>query len=236
MNLKGKTAMVTGASRGIGRETALALAREGANVAISARTGSQLEEVAAEIRKHRVEVVTFSGDMSDETDIRTFVKGTLDRFGRLDILVNNAGIGRFHPVADMPTAEWDAMFNLNVRGLFLMTRECLPALRRAGESVVVNVVSLAGKNSFAGGSGYAATKHAVLAFSRCLMLEERRNGLGVLAICPGSVDTHFSFPQGHEPARDHILRPGDIAESILFMIHRPQHAMISEIDIRPSAP
>jgi 3-oxoacyl-[acyl-carrier protein] reductase len=134
------------------------------------------------------------------------------------------------------------MFNLNVRGLFIATREALPYLRKPGEAVIVNVVSLAGKNAFASGGGYAATKHAVLGFSRCLMLEERKNGIRVLAICPGSVDTHFfQDQQGPEenkmkPNLEKVLKPGDIADTILHMIRMPQRAMISEVDIRPSNP
>jgi 3-oxoacyl-[acyl-carrier protein] reductase len=114
----------------------------------------------------------------------------------------------------------------------------LPYLREAEESVVINVASLAGKNAFINGGGYAATKHAVIGFSRCLMLEERKNGIRVLAICPGSVATNF-FDDHHgtlDPKRDRILRSEDVAESIIHMIKLPQRAMVSEIDIRPSNP
>ena len=125
-----------------------------------------------------------------------------------------------------------------VRGLFIATREALPHLRDAGESVVVNVASLAGKNAFVNGGGYAATKHAVVGFSRCLMLEERKNGIRVLTICPGSVATNF-FDDHHDtfdPKRERILQSEDVAESIIHMIKLPQRAMVSEIDIRPSNP
>ena len=238
MELNDKVAMVTGASKGIGRATALALAREGAHVAISARTASLLQEVADEIEKLGRKALAFVGDMSVEDDIKAFINKTAETFGRIDILVNNAGVGIFKPVAELSTEDWDTMFNLNVRGLFIATRECLPHLRRAGESVVVNVVSLAGKNAFKNGGGYAATKHAVLGFSRCLMLEERYNGVRVLAICPGSVDTHFSDGRRSpdDPKRQRILQAEDVASSIVHMIRLPQRAMISEIDIRPSQP
>jgi 3-oxoacyl-[acyl-carrier protein] reductase len=180
--------------------------------------------------------------MSNETDIRDFIRQTAEQFGQIDILINNAGIGHFFPAADMPVTLWDEMFNLNVRGLFLATQAALPDLRKSGEAVIVNVVSLAGKNAFVGGSGYAASKHAVLGFSRCLMLEERKNGIRVLAICPGSVDTYFfqaqQSPQGFkmERNREKILKAEDIADSILHMIGMPQRSLISEIDIRPTNP
>ena len=130
------------------------------------------------------------------------------------------------------------MFNLNVKGLFIATRECLPYLRQAGESVIVNVSSLAGKNTFIGGGGYTATKHAVLAISRCLMLEERHNGVRVLTICPGSVDTSFSSERRgmDDLKREKILKPEDVAESIVHMVKLPQRAMLSELDIRPTNP
>jgi 3-oxoacyl-[acyl-carrier protein] reductase len=134
------------------------------------------------------------------------------------------------------------MFNLNVRGFFIATREALPYLRKQGEGVIVNVVSLAGKNAFVGGGGYAASKHAVLGFTRCLMLEERKNGIRGLAICPGSVDTYFfQVQQGPGETRmtpnlEKVLKSGDIADTILHMIRMPQRALISEVDIRPSNP
>ena len=242
MTIKDKVAVVTGASKGIGRQTALALAAAGADTAVSARSGKLLESLANEIKNTGRKTLVFTGDMSKEAEIQNFIKQTIDHFGRIDILVNNAGVGHFYPVARMPTEIWDEMFNLNVRGLFITTREALPYLRESGEAVIANVVSLAGKNSFANGGGYAASKHAVLAFSRCLMLEERKNGIRVLAICPGSVDTHFfQDQQGPDenkmrPNLEKILKPEDIADTIIHMIHMPRRAMISEVDIRPSNP
>jgi 3-oxoacyl-[acyl-carrier protein] reductase len=232
MELKNKVACITGASKGIGKAITLALAREGCTVAISARNKDLLEKTADEVKKLGAAAFTFKGNMSVEAEIKNFMDQTSQKFGRLDILINNAGFGYF------PAKDWDEMFNLNVRGLFIATREALPHLRKAGESVVVNVVSLAGKNAFVNGGGYAATKHAVLGFSRCLMLEERKNGVRVLAICPGSVATNF-FDDHHgtfDPKKDRILRAEDVAESIVHMIRLPQRAMVSEIDIRPSNP
>ena len=237
MELKDKTAVVTGASKGIGRQTALDLAKAGADVAIAARSKDLLDTLAAEIEETGRKAFVFVGDMSVEEDIRAFIRQTADTFGRIDILVNNAGIGYFQPVAEMSTRDWDEMFNLNVRGLFIATREALPYLRKAGEAAIINVASLAGKNAFVNGGGYAATKHAVLGFSRCLMLEERKNGIRVLAICPGSVTTNFADHQpGLLASEKKALKPSDISGTILHTLRLPQHAMISEIDIRPSNP
>ncbi len=238
MELKNKVACITGASKGIGKATALALAREGASISISARNSELLEETANEARQLGARVYSHAGDMSVEEEIKSYIETTKQSLGGLDILINNAGFGYFHAIADFSTEDWDEMFNLNVRGLFIATREALPHLREAGESVVINVASLAGKNAFVNGGGYAATKHAVIGFSRCLMLEERKNGVRVLAICPGSVATNF-FDDHHgtfDPKRDRILHSEDVAESIIHMIKLPQRAMVSEIDIRPSNP
>ena len=236
MDIKNKIAVITGASKGIGKTTALMLAKKGAKLAISARSKDILESVANECGP---DTLAYTGDMSIEEDIKTFINAVEKKFGRIDILINNAGLGIFKSISDISTKDWDTMFNLNVRGLFLATRESLPYLRDAGESVIVNVVSLAGKNAFVNGAGYAASKHAVLGFSRCLMLEERKNGVRVLAICPGSVDTPFFDPSRilSKPRNpDKILKAEDVASSIIHMIEMPQTAMISEIDIRPSNP
>jgi len=237
VEIKGKTAIVTGASRGIGRAIAIGLARAGANLAISARSQKDLDAVAAEARQFGTGALVFVGDMSREDDIRRFVRDTASEYGRIDILVNNAGLGNFAALADMTTEQWDEMYNLNVRGLFIATREALPHLRKAGESVVVNVASIAGKNHFAGGAGYASTKHAVRAISHCLFLEERQNGVRVLSINPGSVYTGFfdSHNVSEERAAS-MLHVDDVTESVLTMIRLPQRAMISEIDIRPTNP
>ena len=238
MDLKDKIAIVTGASKGIGRATAVALAREGAHVAISARSKEMLQQVGKEIEDLGRKAFVFAGDMAKEDEIRDFITRTAAHFGELHILVNNAGLGVFANVADLSTEAWDKMFDLNVRGLFIATRESLPYLRKAGESAVINVSSLAGKNSFITGGGYAATKHAVMAFSRCLMLEERKNGLRVLAICPGSVNTEFAAGRrdAYDPKNARILQSEDVASSIIHMLKLPQNAMLSELDLRPSNP
>jgi 3-oxoacyl-[acyl-carrier protein] reductase len=238
MELKDKVCVVTGASKGIGRATALEFASAGADVAIAARTPELLNDVKAEIKKKGVRCHSYQADLAQEKEIKEFISGTIRELGKIDILVNNAGFGIFHPVIDFPTKEWDSMFALNVRGLFLTTREALPHLRQSGKSVIVNVASLAGKNAFTGGAGYAATKHAVIGFSRCLMLEERKNGIRVLVICPGSVATSFfdAHHDTHDPKRDKILHSEDVAASIIHMIRQPQRAMVSEIDIRPTDP
>ncbi len=238
MEIKNKVAIITGASRGIGKVIALEFARKGARLVLAARTAGMLNDVARDAQNLGADALVLPTDMAHEGQIKQLVEKTSQHFGRLDILVNNAGFGYFHSIADFPTNHWDEMFAVNLRGLFMLTRECIPALRKAGESVVVNVASLAGKNAFVNGGGYAATKHALIGFSRCLMLEERKNGMRVLVICPGSVDTQFfdNRREDIDSKRARMLKPEDVASSIIHMIELPQRAMVSEIDIRPSDP
>jgi NADP-dependent 3-hydroxy acid dehydrogenase YdfG len=237
MDLHNKTALVTGASRGIGRSIALALAKEGCKVMLAARSKSDLEKVAQEIRNSGGSAATIVANMRDEKSISDMVNATATQFGGLDILVNNAGLGYFSSAAEMTTAQWDEMFDVNLRGVFIATREALPHLRKQKESFVINIASLAGKNTFVNGSGYTATKWGLRAFSQCLMLEERKNGVRVLVVCPGSVDTGFGHPGGDTPkAVREIVKPEDVAETIVMALKMPQRTMVSEIDIRPTNP
>jgi len=237
MDLKGKTVMVTGASRGIGRAIAIALAERGANVAISARSSEGLAQVAAEVDARGGECLPYTADMTQEADIKGFIHAASERWGRIDALINNAGTGTFARVSDLSVRDWDDMFDLNVRGLFIATREALPHLRAAGESAIINVGSGASKNAFATGSGYAASKHAMLGFTRCLMLEERDNGVKVMTINPGSV--HTDFFDGMDVSRerfDSMMQVDEIAASVIAMLEMPQRAMITDMDIRPTNP
>jgi 3-oxoacyl-[acyl-carrier protein] reductase len=237
MDLKNKIALVTGAGKGIGRATAIALAKEGANLVINSRTMPDLQSLAREIGNLGRKALTVEADLTRESEVKRMVNEAASKFGGIDVLVNNAGLGKFARVESLSTLDWDDMFEINLRGLFICTREALPHLKKKSESFVINLASLAGKNAFEGGAGYASTKWGVLAFSKCLMLEERQAGVRVLAICPGSVDTHFFHePSIPTPDRGKVLKPDDVAQTIIAAIKLPQRAMVSELDIRPSTP
>ncbi len=237
MDIKNKVAVVTGAGKGIGRETAKSLAKEGANIVIASRTMTDLQSLAREIGNMGRKALPVQMDISRESEIKNLIQEAARKFGGIDILINNAGIGRFGRIEELATLDWDDMFETNLRGMFICTREALPHLKRKTESFVINIASIAGKNAFVGGAGYAATKWGVLAFSKCLLLEERKSGVRVLAICPGSVDTRFfHHPSLPNPDREKILQPEDVAQTIIEAIKLPQRAMVSEIDIRPTNP
>ncbi len=230
-------ALVTGATEGIGRATAFAFARAGWRVGVCARTGPRVDALVAELRAAGAEAAGAAGDVGDDADARRIVHTVQAGVGSVDVLVNNAGIAVFKPFLEQSLAEWDRTMATNVRSLYLMTREVLPGMIERKRGAVVNVASLAGKNGVKGATAYAASKHAVLGFSRSLMLEVRTLGIRVIAICPGSVDTELirSQEDPNAPPR-RILHPDDVAATILAALELPERALVSELDVRPSNP
>ncbi len=230
-------ALVTGATQGIGRATALALGRAGYRVGVCARTAAKVDELIAELRGEGIHTAGRAADVGNETDVRTAVRHVSDELGPIDTLINNAGILIAKPIEELTLADWDATMATNLRSLFLVTREVLPEMRRRRRGAIVNVASLAGRNGFAGGTAYTASKHAVLGFSRSLMLEVRRDNIRVIAVCPGSVATAMLRDQPMlkaDPSK--ILLPEDVAATILQAVRLPERALVSEIDIRPTNP
>jgi len=236
MTLSGKTAIVTGSGRGIGRAVALALAREGASIVLTARTMDEITAVAAEISGAGGRALPVRADLRNETEIRSVVTASTKEFGGINILVNNAGLGYFSKVGEMDTAHFDEMWQVNMRAVFLLTREALPMMIKVGGGDIVNISSLAGRNAFVGGAGYSATKWGLIGFSRSLMLEVRDKNIRVITLCPGSVDTQFAGPSGHGPRPGVIPSAENIATVVIDAVRLPRHVMVSEIDIRPTNP
>jgi 3-oxoacyl-[acyl-carrier protein] reductase len=231
------TALVTGATQGIGRATAFALGRAGYRIGACARTAAKVDAVVAELRAEGIEAAGSAADVSDPAQVGRAVAAITGELGDVGLLVNNAGVLIARPFEELTLEDWDTTMATNLRGLFLVTRAVLPAMRRRREGTVVNVASLAGRNGFVGGTAYAASKHGVLGFSRSLMLEVRKEGIRVIAICPGSVDTGMLREQPllkSDPQR--ILRPEDVADAIVHAVQLPQRALVSELDIRPTNP
>jgi 3-oxoacyl-[acyl-carrier protein] reductase len=231
------TALVTGATHGIGRATAFALGRAGYRVGVCARTAGKVESLVAELRAGGIEAAGRPADVADPGGVTDVVEHVSAALGEIGVLVNNAGVLIARPIEELTLEDWDATMATNLRGLFLMTRAVLPPMRVRGKGDIVNVASLSARNGFAGGSAYAASKHAVLGFGRSLMLELRKDGIRVVTICPGSVDTGMLRDQPMLTSRpDRILRPEDVADTILHALRLPDRALVSEIDLRPSNP
>lgn len=229
-------ALVTGATEGIGRAIAFALGRAGYRVGVCARTASRVESLVAELRTAGITAAGRAADVSNPAQVHALVEAVGRELGPIDTLVNNAGIALLKPFAELSLEDWDAIMATNLRSLYLVTREVLPGMRERKRGAIVNVASLAGKNAFAGGTAYVASKHAVLGFTRSLMLEVRKEGVRVLAVCPGSVDTALIREQGVLPTNKVMLQPEDVAESVLGALRMPERALVSEIDIRPANP
>jgi 3-oxoacyl-[acyl-carrier protein] reductase len=231
------TALVTGATHGIGRATAFALGRAGYRVGVCSRTATTLDALVRELRSAGIEAAGRAGDVAVPGDATAIVEHVAGALGDIGVLVNNAGVLIARPIAELTLEDWDATMATNLRGLFLMTRAVLPPMRAKGRGDLVNVASLSARNGFVGGAAYAASKHAVLGFGRSLMLELRKEGIRVITVCPGSVDTGMLQDQPMlktDPTR--ILRPDDVADVILDTLRLPDRALVSEVDLRPSNP
>jgi 3-oxoacyl-[acyl-carrier protein] reductase len=232
-----ETALITGGTEGIGRAIAFSLGKAGYRVAICARSNTKVDEVVAALREQGIAAAGAAADVSREDQVHEAVSRVTAELGPIDVLVNNAGVATLKPFDQLSLEDWDRMYATNVRGIVVVTREVLPGMRQRKQGAIINIASLAGRNGFVGGSAYAASKHAVLGLSKCLMLEVRKDNIRVIAICPGSVDTSLLHSQEmieREPSR--ILQGEDVADTVLAALRLPVRAMISELDIRPTNP
>ena len=223
-------AIVTGGSKGIGLAIARALGERGAEVAISGRNEGDLKQAAQALGSR---VLTVRADVRDPEAAQTLVDETVRRFGGLDVLVNNAGVGRFGNVADMSVEAWREILDTNLSGVFYCTRAALPEMRRRGGGFVVNISSLAGKNAFAGGAAYCASKAGLNHFSEALMQEVRHDNIRVSYVMPGSVATGFG---GHGGGDDWKLAPEDVAKVVVDLIDHDARSLPSRVELRPSRP
>ena len=237
-SLSGKVAVVTGGSRGIGLAITEALLMRGASVVITGRDESHLENARKQLGKNAAERVhALRADVRDPGDAAQAIESAAKRFGGLDILVNNAGVGVFAPVADMQVAQWHDVIETNLSGVFFCCHAAIPAMRQRGGGWIVNISSLAGKNSFTSGAAYCASKAGLNAFSEALMQEVRYDNIRVSYVMPGSVATDFArgtSPSG--PAEDWKLAPADVALVVIDLIAHPARSLPSRVELRPSRP
>jgi NAD(P)-dependent dehydrogenase (short-subunit alcohol dehydrogenase family) len=233
--LEGKTAIVTGAGRGIGRAIALAFAAEGAAVVLASRSRADLAEVAGEIRAAGGgRALAIPTDVTNDGAVEALVEQTLADLGRLDVLVTSAGTAAFAALADTKPADWDTMLAVNLRAAMVCCRAVLPPMIRQGSGTIINVASIAAKRALPGSAVYTATKAGLFGFSRVLAEELRTAGVRVGVLMPGAVDTPLWDTLGGSVPRDKMLRPEDVARAAVLMAALPPHAVLEELTLLPA--
>jgi NADP-dependent 3-hydroxy acid dehydrogenase YdfG len=230
--LDGKVALITGASRGIGLAIARRLATMGAALSVCARDTAKLARAESELRSAGAKVLAAPADLTRPRDIASLVQKTEQSLGPIEILVNNAGIGHFGPAQDASEAHWDSVLDTNLKAVFLLSKAVAPGMiaRRSGH--IINIASLAGKNTFAGGAVYCASKWGLLGFTGCMAEDLRAYCIRVSAVCPGSVATDFSPHTGRDTQR--MLQPDDVAHAVAAILTQAPQSFISEVVLRPT--
>jgi len=231
--LQNKRAIVTGGTRGIGRAIVEALLAEGAIVTLCGRTEESTVVAVAELANPGVHGI--AADVSDETDVAALFRFAVDRMGGVDILVANAGIGIFQPAGEMSLADWKRTIDINLTGAFLCSRYAIQTMRTSGGGFIVHLSSLAGKNPFAGGAAYNASKFGLNGMSEAMMLDHRHDGIRVTTIMPGSVDTEFS-PRSAGKDAGWKIAASDVAAMVVAVLSMPERTLVSRVEMRPSQP
>jgi 3-oxoacyl-[acyl-carrier protein] reductase len=229
--LSGAVALVTGGSRGIGRAIALRLASLGASVAICGRDTQALQAVSTELQRRTARVFSHAADVTCSADVTTLVEKTEAALGPISILVNNAGMGLFGPAHEKTEADWDRVLNTNLKSVFLVSRGVAPSMIRRGSGDIINISSLAGRNAFAGGGLYCASKWGVQGLSACMAEDLREHGIRVSVVCPGSVATEFSGRGPKNPAK--VLTADDVAHAVAMIATQGPQSFLSEVQLRP---
>ncbi len=227
-----QVALVTGASRGIGLAIARRLGRMGARVAICARTAKALERAAHGLRQEGIEALHVPTDVTRAKEVAELVRRTRESLGPINILVNNAGVSAFGPIDELREADWDSVINANMKAAFLVSQAVAPEMMRRRNGHIINISSLAGKNFFAGGGAYCASKWGLLGLTYCMAEDLRGHGVRVSAICPGTVHTEFSPHAGKDPTK--MLQPDDVAHAVEMLVTQAPQSFISEVLLRPT--
>jgi 3-oxoacyl-[acyl-carrier protein] reductase len=232
--LEGRTALVTGATRGIGYAIAGALSRSGATVVISGRSEAGVTEAVRRLTQetHR-KVIGKAADVRASTEVEDLFEWIDRETGGPDVLVNNAGIGLFRSTAELTVEQWQNTLDTNLSGVFYCSRAALARFKNRGGGYIINIGSLAGKDAFAGGAAYNASKFGVTGLTEAMLLDHRYDGVRVTHIMPGSVDTGFS---GGAARADWKIAPEDIGEIVLMLLRMPERTLVSRVEVRPSKP
>jgi 3-oxoacyl-[acyl-carrier protein] reductase len=230
--LEDNVAIVTGASRGIGRAIGVALAGEGATVVLVGRAEPDLAETARRVRQVGGMAEIIPTELAHEQSIKNLVATTSERFGRLDILINNAGITHSAPLEQTRTEDLDRCWTVNARAPFLLCREALPLLRKAERASIVNISSVVGVKGYPLQSAYTASKHALRGMSIALAEELRGSNIRIHVICPGGVDTEMVSRVRPDIDKQDLIGPGEVAELVLYLVTHQGNAVVDELHIR----
>lgn len=231
-NLTGKVAIVTGSTKGIGLAIVERMINEGMSVVVNSRTADDVQAVTDGLGNKAIGIAC---DVADPEACARLVEETVERFGQLDILVNNAGHGVFKPISEMSIEEWQLQINVNLGAVFYLSKAALPYLSATGDGFIINIGSLASRNTFASGTGYNASKFGLLGMSEAMMLDVRHDDVRVSIVMPGSVNTHFN---NHEMSaeRSWKLEADDCALAVMQLLEFPKEAHVSRVEMRPSQP
>lgn len=236
MNLKNKTAIVTGGTKGIGRGIAEAVIREGVSVCISSRHQDEIEEALSELnRSTEGSAIGFVGDVRQHDQVKALIDHTVKELGGLDILINNAGIGIFETVEQTSPEDFRAVLETNLFGVFYCCHEAIPQMKKRGGGHIINISSLAGVNAHPRMAAYNASKFGLNGFSEALMQEVRHDNIKVSYVMPGSVNTEFGGDSPSDEKRWQ-LTPADIAHVVIDLLRHDDRSLASRVEIRPSKP
>ena len=230
--LAGKAALVTGASRGIGRAISIQLAQNGASILLAATNRQKLQETAQLITAAGGRVENVATDLRDETSIKRLVAAAAEQFGRLDILVNNAGVGYAGPIEDTTSQQWDRCHSINARGAFILCREALALLKKAKKAYIVNIGSVVGVKGYPLQTAYTASKHALRGFTIAMAEELRNTNIRVHIICPGGVATDMVGQTRPDLKKADLMQPEEIAELVVYLVTHEGNAVIDELHVR----
>ncbi len=232
MLLEGKTALITGAGRGIGKAIAILFAEQGCDVAVAARSSEEIEAVAEEARALEQSALALPCDVTDFTQVTASVDTALQHFGHLDILVNNAGYACFKPTMELSVSEWQQTLDVNLTGPFMYTKAVLPSMMARQSGRIINISSVAGLKPILNQSVYCASKYGLNGFSKALALEMREHGISVHAVCPGAVDTQLAQDAMPERDKSDWMQPSDVAQACLYLASLRAGVTVDELSVR----
>ncbi|OZB91894.1 3-ketoacyl-ACP reductase [Paenibacillus sp. XY044] len=238
MDLKGKTAVITGAGKGIGLAIAELLAKEGVNLGLISRTASDLETLKASLAgEHGIRVAAAAADVSKREEAESAVSALKAELGTIDILINNAGIASFGTVLEMDPAQWEQIIQVNLMGTYHMSRAVLPDMVAQNSGSIINISSTAGEKGFATGSAYCASKFAVMGLTESLLQEVRKNNIRVVALTPSTVNTALARDNNLKIGdEDRMMQPEDVAELALATLKLPQRVFVKSAGIWTTNP